>query len=275
MPNTTTISARPSTSETNPLFPLPTEIRHIIYAYAYTPTTRPSYASLASIPTDPPRWLPSICALNRTTYIDTGLWYIATTTFGIPLPSASEALAHFSRFLDTFPDSEAWDAVRRVEIEHFDLDLQTNDRRQPDALWAFLAKCRKVREVTLQFRIMNLLGPNVYCYDVVLADRETLEELDRGRYLRPLRDVVASCGVDRLFEVELPGLQTVFLEVWPTTMVEWTGEGVRGDMVTMTAVPLVEELAGYLREGFRARGREVKVVIRVQERRSFTSGFTL
>lgn len=234
----------------------------MIYTAAYTPSPGSHHTSLAPNPTTPPRWLPSICALNHTTYLDAGLWFTSTTTFTIPLPSASQTLTHFSTFLSTFPGTSGFDAIRRLGVSYFDLDLRTHDRRERAALWDFLGKCASVRELTLQFRVMNLLQANVSCYDVVMTNLSQ-EEVDGVTYLRALGDVIEACGVDRLFEVELGGLRTVVLEVWPTMLADGMGGG-----VGLTAMPLIEELAEYLREGFRMRGREVDVAIRG----SFTLG---
>ncbi|KAL5440968.1 hypothetical protein PMIN06_009492 [Paraphaeosphaeria minitans] len=255
------VPARTPTSEHNPLSPLPPEIRHMIYASAYTPTTRSHHPSLAPNPTPLPRWLPSICALNRATYIDAGLWYIATTSFRIPLPSAAQSLAHFSRFLSTFPASAGFDAVRRLEIEYFDFDLRRHDCVHRAALWDFFAQCAKLRAVTLQLRVMNLLAVEVSCYDVVVTGVRP-EEVGGMAYLRTVGDVVDACGVDRLFEVGLGALRMVCWEVWPTALAGGVGEVTGRDAVVLTAMPLVGELAGYLKGGFRARGRVVEVVVR-------------
>ncbi|OAF98782.1 uncharacterized protein CC84DRAFT_1169927, partial [Paraphaeosphaeria sporulosa] len=254
------VSALTPTSEHHTLYPLPPEIRHMIYASAYAPNTRSRCTSIALNLANPSHWLPSICSLNRATYIDAGLWYISAACFNIPLPSASQSLKQFSRFLSTFPGSSGFDAVRRLEVEYFDLDLRRHDRVQRAALWKFLGECGRLRELTLQFRVMNLLEANVSCYDVVMSDLRQ-EDVDGMSHLRSLKDVVEACGVDRLFEVELGELRTMYLEVWPTTLAEGVEEVTGRSAVVLMAMPLIEELVGYLREGFVARGREVEIVI--------------
>ncbi|KAF2437581.1 hypothetical protein P171DRAFT_505940 [Karstenula rhodostoma CBS 690.94] len=256
----------PTTRATNPLSPLPPEIRHLIYAAAYTPTPH-HHVPLTPNPPTPPPWLPPICALNRATHLDAALWFITATRFTIALPSASQTLTHFSAFLATFPGTSAFDAIRRLKVAYFDVDIRAQERA---ALWDFLGICAGVRELAVEFRVMNLLGKGVSCWDVVGSDLSQ-GEVDGMEYLRALGDVVEACGVDRLFEVGVGSLRTVYLDVWPMMMGDGEGEGTRRDVVRLTAMPLVEELAGYLREGFGARGREVDVVIR----ELFVSGMRL
>lgn len=255
-PNTT------STAKPHPLYPLPTKIRHIIYAYAFAPSSKPYHTTLKPNPTIPPPrlaphwlpyWLPPIYALNRATYLDVGWWMLSAFTFNIQLQCADRSLDQFSAFLATFPGTSGFAAIRRILVLYFNTDLRTHDVAQRASLWNFLGRCNSLRELGLQFRMMNLLKSTTSCWDLTMTDPGE-EDVDETSCLRSLEDLVRACGLNSLFEVPMDWLRTMVLEEWPVERSE--------ERITLKAMPLMEELAGYLREGFRERGRDVDVVIR-------------
>lgn len=231
---------------------LPLELRHMIYAHAYKPCR---YIFKSSFNYVLP--LPSVCYVNHATYIEAGLWYIYTAELEV-LTFARKTLTHV---LTTFPESSGWDSVQRIAFECFDLPVGTRLRRNND-IWQFLQKCRNVRKVSLDFRASNLLKRRIGCYDIIAAENLTVEEVECGTFIKLLKDLVEWTDIDALFELELGGLQAVYLGIWPSTMVKYKAQGGRGNRVALTALPLIEELAKYLRNGFAARGRDVKVEVR-------------
>ncbi|KAF2251339.1 hypothetical protein BU26DRAFT_603782 [Trematosphaeria pertusa] len=241
----------------NTLFPrLPLELRELIYRYIAHPPhqrgPRRTYVSRhagGALPPWRPLWLPTICSVNWATWIEAGLYVIRSTEFEIMYP---DNLDYFAKFLDTFPGEQGWTAVRRLYFTLFDRNGVFHAKR--NGYIDFMHRCTGLTEVTLKFNVRKLLDKQTVLLPYVALAHMNISQ---SAGFLTLDEVTAMHGLEAIFEVS--SLNKVYIDVFPRIYLH--AEGL-ADGVLMDGMELIEELAEWMREGFRRRGRSAAVVVR-------------
>jgi hypothetical protein len=230
----------------------------MIYHHAILPHTSPTHPHRVTISacdavydTDPryPIYLPPLCRVNSATRIEVGLWYIRNTEFAMLWP---QYLVYLGQFLSTFPDNAGFAAVRRVNFEAFGRHVLrvvgAGGVRRNDYI-QFMKKCTDLLDVSLKFETWHLLKKYPKVAAPMPADGVELHQLPS------VEDVIAMYGLQGLFELE--SLRTLYVEVWPKVCPPSIIGFVGYDVPDCWAV--MENLVGWIREGFDKRGRKVDV----------------
>jgi hypothetical protein len=240
---------------------LPLELREIIYRYAILPedpTTHSRHISISFSNADSAHgedpwylhWLPNLCRVNEATRIDVSLFLLRITEFSIMYPTQ---VSSFNRFLDTFPNNSGFAAIRR-------LDFQLFSRHQPatgagNTYIDCMKCCPNLRQVRIKLEIGYLIRNFCDWSKALVMPPETLRVFHQER-IQELDDVIAMYRIEGLLGLE--SLNRLGIEVWPKLRVT---DRYGMDNVLVDCMPLMERLAQWLKDGFRARDREVEVTV--------------
>lgn len=234
------------------LFPtLPLELREQIYNYATHPRSHHITVSAADFiygcTSRLPYFLPKLCHVSEATRIDVGLWFLRTTEFTLLYP---QHLVHFAAFLDTFPGTSGWEALRRLELPLFGRHpIESRGMGGKNTYLKFLTRCTRLTELTIKFEIWWLLKNGVN--PIYNNSTKGEEVLDRDA-------VVERYGLKNIFN--LRSLTAAVIEVWPK-IIRHTKQGIGLEVPDCWST--MESLAQWVREGFGEKGRRVDV--RVEE----------
>ncbi|KAF1948763.1 hypothetical protein CC80DRAFT_599435 [Byssothecium circinans] len=281
------LSAFPANHTVNPsltLFPLlPLELREQIYTHSFhpfSPTTPFQVHITHRLPLSPPlgpEWLPSVCTINPTLWVEVGLWFIRNADFSIDNADAPPDLANF---LDTFPGRQGWETVRRVSLTHFSLYVVVNNNNGDDdeeeeeytknPYISFLLQCTYLASLTIHFDARELLhypphpvrrSPKVSPFAPTPATVSESQEID---VLLSLNGFSALFGMDELFNAQSLNRIMCVVSTRVPDLVPLL-DSRRKALEDGRWVVLVEGLAERWRDEFEERGRRVEVLVGVEK----------
>lgn len=237
----------PTPSARTHLFPrLPLELREQIYHFAILPLCSRNNENQVTITAADavhgsdaryPSFLPSVCRVNEAMRIDIGLWFIRQTEFSILY---FQHLVHFSQFLSTFPHSQGFVAIRRLDFQLFGRHKPIPGKLNPSI--EFMKKCPELTQVRMKFDVWQLLQ----------HEKEQWVHVDTELVM--LEDIPAAFGLSALWDVE--GLVTLTIELWPKALAR-TSMGIK--VVVPDSWPGMENICEWLRKGFAEKGRKIDV----------------
>ncbi|KAF2867501.1 hypothetical protein BDV95DRAFT_598157 [Massariosphaeria phaeospora] len=241
------------------LFPaLPLELREEIYRYLVFPTSKPRrrgghklhphhvLVGMASSHGFHCYQLPSLCALNKPTYYEVGLFFIRNVEFRM---LGYQGAINLTRLLDTFPGEQGFAAVRRLSFERW-LAGHTAVRDVEEGV-PLMKRCTGLSELGLRLTCSNLITTPML-YFQAMEDRETSED-----HLMTLEEVVRRHRFEEI--LELRSLNKLFLDVFRFMRLAYFRDFF--ESVLIDCMPLMQELAEWLRRGFSARGMRVEVIV--------------
>ncbi|KAF2123369.1 hypothetical protein P153DRAFT_303987 [Dothidotthia symphoricarpi CBS 119687] len=227
---------------------LPVELRELIYLFAFLPephtpgTYQKTFSAADSIYNRGPLlpcFLPKFCHVNEATRVEVGLWYIRSIEIGILYPANC---SYFTRFLNTFPNQQGFEAVRRLEFQLFGRYRVRVDEVNP---YIELMKCCPgLMEARIKFRISDFCKPQL-CSSV---------ENPCNSSILSIQTLVETYRMTDLFD--LNRLTKLTIEIWlrkrtkPETQI-----------VSSHYVLQIDQLKDWLKFRFLEQGRRVNVVV--------------
>lgn len=237
--------------KSQPLFPnLPLELRELIYRFALLPENHPPSAhrkdfsaadSICDQNISLPSFLPTLCRVNEATRIQVGLWYIRCTEICILYPATT---IHFARFLDTFPNNQGFEAVRRLDFPLFGRHCLGSDEVNPYI--ELMKRCSRLTEIRLKFGFLDLVQKAIYPPAV---------DWDGGERAMPnLENIVDIYGLRDLFD--LRSLTKITILLCPRLR-----PGLRNKFLCLSYTTRLEGLRDWLKIGCWEHGNKVSVVL--------------
>ena len=252
-----TKTSYPTTSQQDPLFPmLPLELRYKIYEYIILPSTHMSgplkvqvNANYSGSSIMSPNWFPAFINVKKATRIEAGLFFLSISELEIRYV-AWPGLHHLSHLLNTFPGTQGFEAIRRLYFPLF--GEQGFVVGSVNAGIEFMKKCTKLGETTIKFNIRNLANKKKW----KIKGDDSPGEGDRAsdNHVLALDQVVGKYELEGLFELD--SLHKITIEVHPVVRLY----GLRGRAtILIDCMPVILELAEWLRLGFEKRRRNIEV----------------